>query len=185
MDSRAAEMELLDLGTLHRETELHRKVVDALALAASVTLERVRGEGVADPALADFGGGIEAAYSLTRVGLDDGARLAFGDADEATEWGAAGVAVGIVHRLLRRRVFCRLPKGTGADYLMRSSDVLAGDAFERLEVTGISRGDETAGTRLREKVRRLALHPDAGVGWAVVTRFHGATVEVRGERWPQ
>ena len=184
MASSAAAPAILDLGLLHQEADLCREVVDVLALAASVTLERVRGEGSKDSAVVLIDTEPESRFEIHRLSLTGTRRDSLGDPQEATEWGAAGIAVGLVNRVLRRRVFSRLPKGTGADYLMRIADAPDDDTFERLEVSGIADGRETASERLREKVRQLASHPCDGAGWAVVTRFHTETnVEVVGKRW--
>jgi hypothetical protein len=116
------------------------------------------------------------------VAVDDTTRAAWNDAEEATEWAAVGVAISVARRVLGRDVFLRLPKGTGADFLMRDpandpADGLA-ERYERLECSGIGDGKESSATRLRKKDRQLerARHELPGV--AIVTTFRADPVHI-------
>lgn len=118
--------------------------------------------------------------------MDDAARRTYADPQEATEKGAEAVAIVAARCLLDRVVFRRLPKATGADYLMRplaAADANT-DSYARLECSGIADGQETAAGRLRDKIAQLARYPDGGAGRAIVTRFCSSPVDIRSRRWP-
>jgi hypothetical protein len=160
------------------ETELSRPVAEALALAATVVLDRVHGPRARDQAVVHADDS-ERAAEIHRVPIDDRARATYADAQEATEEGAEGIAVLLARRMLGRIVFRRLPKGTGADYLMRDPGANDSDAYERLECSGIADGQESATARLRSKIEQLARFPDQPPGRAVVTHFRQEPVEIR------
>jgi len=84
----------------------------------------------------------------------------------------------VAREILGRIVFRRLPKGTGADYLMREDGEPNGDRYERLEVSGIGDGHETASARLSAKIDQLRRH-DGPSGVAIVTRFTERPREVQ------
>jgi hypothetical protein len=160
------------------EVELSRPVSEALALAASVVLERVHGERTRDAAKVHEDEVGRSAH-IQRVPIDDRARDTYADPQEATEEGAEGIAIAVARRMLDRIVFRRLPKGTGADYFMRDPRSNGGDTYERLECSGISDGQESAVTRLRSKIEQLARYPGHSSGRAVVTHFRMKPVEIR------
>lgn len=172
----------LDLQRLSAETELSRPVAEAIGLAASVVLERLHGPGASDLAMV-HGDGAERTAVIGRVLVDGPARATYADPQEATEEGGEGVGVATAHRVLERIVFRRLPKGTGADYLMRDPSTGDGDAYERLECSGIGDGRDPAEARLRSKLRQLARFPEHPPGYAIVTDFGAAPVEIRYGRW--
>jgi hypothetical protein len=124
-----------------------------------VVLDRVRGPRERDGATV-HGDGAERAADIRRVPVDDRAHATYADAQEATEEGAEGIAIVVARRMLGHVVFRRLPKGTGADYLMRDPGADDGDAYERLECSGIADGQEAATARLRSKIEQLARFPD-------------------------
>lgn len=172
----------LDLGKLPEETELSRPVVEAIALAASVVLDRVHGPREGDDLTVEAGAS-KIRARLRRVAVDLRARETYGDAQEATEEGAEGVAVAVAGRVLNRVVFRRLPKGTGADYLMRDPSCAEGDGYERLECSGIAEGRELLSTRVREKLKQLGSFSRTQPGLAVVTDFRPSPVAVHIARW--
>jgi hypothetical protein len=172
----------LDLAALPVEAELSRPVAEALALAASVVLDRLHGAREGDAAIL-HGHASPRTGELRRVPVDAAARATYADPQEATEEGGEGVAVVVARRVLDRIVFRRLPKGTGADYFMRDPEVVEGDTYERLECSGIEDGQETAAARLRSKLEQLARFPKEPPGWAVVTSFRMEPVEVRFGSW--
>jgi hypothetical protein len=81
--------------------------------------------------------------------------------------------------VLDRIVFRRLPKGTGADYLMRDPQTEGGDNYERLECSGIAEGRESTISRLTSKLEQLARFRAHGPGTAIVTNFREEPVEIR------
>lgn len=169
---------ILDLSALPAETELSRPVAEALALAASVMLDHFAPTRERDPAVI-VGGGASWTSELRRVRVDDAARATYADHQEATEEGAEGVGISVARRALERVVFRRLPKGTGADYLMRGLHETEGDDYERLECSGIAFGQESASARLRTKLRQLARFPKGPPGVAIVTDFHETPVDIQ------
>lgn len=172
-----------DLQRLPADTELSRPVAEAIGLAASVVLERLHGARLDDPAVVHGGSDGGRAALIARLPLDDRARSSYADPQEATEEGGEGVGVVTARHVLDRIVFRRLPKGTGADYLMRDPGAPDGDAYERLECSGIGDGKESAEARLRSKLQQLARAPDQPPGYAVVTDFGVEPVEIRYGRW--
>lgn len=173
----------LDLADLPKHGELSRSILEALALAASVCLERCHGTRAQDPAEI-LGSGKNWKANIRRAPLDAQAHATYGDPQEATEHGAVGVAVLVVSRVLDKVVFRRLPKRTGADYLVRDARGPAGDDYERLECSGISSGDESTQTRLARKLGQLARFPEQPKGIAMVTNFRSNPVAVHFDRWP-
>jgi hypothetical protein len=169
---------VLSLRDLPAEVELSRPVSEALALAASVVLDRHQGQKERDVAAIHRDDTSQAA-EIHRVPIDGQARATYADLQEATEEGAEGVAMILARRALNRIVFRRLPKGTGADYLMRDPESKDDDAYERLECSGIADGQETATSRLRSKLEQLARFPNQPPGRAVVTHFRMKPVEIR------
>ena len=169
---------VLSLPDLPAEVELSRPVSEALALAASVVLDRHHGQGDRDFATVHDGDS-ERAAEIQRMPVDDRARDSYADLQEATEEGAEGIAIITARRVLDRIVFRRLPKGTGADYLMRDPRAQDGDTYERLECSGIADGQESATARLRSKLEQLARFPSQPSGRAVVTHFRMKPVEIR------
>lgn len=174
----------LSLPDLPAEVELSRQFSETLALAASIMLEHAHGVGERDVAII-HGDDSSLEAEIHRVPVDDRARASYADLQEATEEGAEGVALIVARRILNRIVFQRLPKGTGADYLMRDPEAKHGDAYERLECSGIAGGQESATSRLRSKVDQLARFPSHPSGRAVVTHFRKAPVEIRIGRFPR
>lgn len=75
---------ILDLATLPSATELSRPVAEALALAASVVLDRAS-PGRTTDAASITGGSSERPAELRRVVVDDAARSTYADYQEATE----------------------------------------------------------------------------------------------------
>jgi hypothetical protein len=176
----SADSIVLDLGAIATESKLSREVATSLAQAASVVLDRLHGARDGDEAEIHCNGTVRAA-KLKRVEVHERARESFGDPDEATEKGAEGVAVTVAARVLNRVVFRRLPKHTGADYLMCHPEAHRAEEYERLECSGIGEGRETARNRLRAKITQLARFPHAGPGTAVVTHFRD--IELHIESW--
>jgi hypothetical protein len=142
-----------------------------------VVLARHQGPRERDVAVIQRGEASQDAEIL-RTPIDGRTRDTYADPQEATEEGAEGVAISTARRALHRIVFRRLPKGTGADYLMRDPESKDDDAYERLECSGIADGQESATARLRSKLAQLARFPTQPSGHAVVTHFRMHPVEI-------
>jgi hypothetical protein len=176
---------VLDLTALPASAELSRPVSEALALAASVVLDHLHGMRERHAA-AIHGRGARRAGEVVRVPVDDVGRATYADRQEATEEGGEGVALLVARHVLDRIVFRRLPKSTGADYLMRDPRLPEdSDAYERLECSGIGDGRESAAARLERKIAQLARFPQQPWGQAVVTDFGAEPIEIRFGGLPQ
>jgi len=96
----------------------------------------------------------------------------WGDADEATEDGASGVAFLLVLRLTDYTVIERSAKGTGIDYWLGHHDA---DPFERgarLECSGIAKSNESdVRARVRAKMKRAANAKASPPVYVCVTEF--------------
>lgn len=94
-------------------------------------------------------------------------RRTYADLQEATEWGASGVAIVIICMHTGRIVVERSRKGGGFDYWLGKED--DGNLFQnkaRLEVSGILKGDlAKIEARLRQKVEQVS--PSNGSGTPV------------------
>ena len=112
-------------------------------------------------------------YSLTWAPIDDQARRSWNDDQEATEHGAYGIAVILVHAQLGYAVTSRSRKGTGFDYwLGRHSFTVPFEDEARLEVSGIRSGTSTDITkRVRAKQKQVAQRPSPLPGFVVVVEF--------------
>src|SRR5579864_6085092 len=80
-------------------------------------------------------------------------RRSYADLQEATELGAAGVAIAALNRFAGFVVMQRSRKGTGFDYWISRKDVASGPLFQNcapLEVSGILNGDDA---ELQRRVR--------------------------------
>jgi hypothetical protein len=173
---------LLKLATLSEVARLSRSRCETFAAAASVALERAHGVRDVDAAtvLRD-----EAAREATivRTGVDDIERATWADPNEATEDGAVGIAILVAREELGLVAFRRLVTGTGADYCV-AAPTHGDDEYERLECSGLAKGEEPAGARLRSKLKQMARGNDKRPGWAVVTDFKTEPVDIRMARWP-
>jgi hypothetical protein len=112
-------------------------------------------------------------------------RTTYNDEQEATEWGAVGIALVIATDTLGYRGILRSRKGTGFDYWLGETTVTP---QARLEVSGIRQGDSTRiQARVREKQMQTA-QSDAMLGHLpaiiIVVEFGQpcAIVEIGNER---
>lgn len=102
------------------------------------------------------------------------------DPDEATEWGAIGIAILTVREVTGLTSVKRSVKGTGFDWwLGEAADPLFQNAA-RLEVSGIRHGTESdIKTRLRKKLKQTARSDDSGLpAYATVVEFSQPTVRI-------
>jgi hypothetical protein len=87
-------------------------------------------------------------------------RDSWDDPNEATEFGAAGVAVLLADKLFRKKVTKRARIGTGFDYWLGEKEENSVNMFEnttRLEVSGIRQGDDLAvDSRVNQKLKQTS-----------------------------
>lgn len=99
---------------------------------------------------------------------------AWDDPQDATEFGACGIAILLILELTQYTVIRRARKGTGVDYWLGYKDAtLPFQDAARLEVSGILNGDEnTVKGRVRKKINQT--HPTDSselVAYIVVVEF--------------
>ena len=111
---------------------------------------------------------------------DDQARRTWRNEIDATENGAAGVAVLMARRLLGYVVTSRSRHGTGFDYWLGrdiDSDPIQDEV--RLEVSGIRYGTSAAvARRVREKLGQMTRGKVPAPGYAIVVEFGRPTATV-------
>ncbi|ETW93058.1 MAG: hypothetical protein ETSY2_52085 [Candidatus Entotheonella gemina] len=98
---------------------------------------------------------------------------AWADEQEATEYGACGIAILIILALTDYTVIRRSRKGTGIDYWLgyQDTDYPFQDAA-RLEVSGIRRGnDRVVAARVSQKIRQTKPSDEALPAYIVVVEF--------------
>lgn len=118
-------------------------------------------------------GPLQADYNLKRLKIAELALNSFADLEEATQFGAMGVAVCILSDQLKWKVK-RSWKGTGFDYW--GGAIGTGDSFKnkiRLEVSGDLEGsDAEVNQRLRDKLEQTKRSDDLGLpAYAIVVEF--------------
>ena len=128
---------------------ISQRLGDSLAEAGGVCLES---EGHAQGVQLTVRGDVSNRYSVRWHPVDAQARRAWGDAEEATENGAAGIAALLVEKELPYTVIRRARRGHGFDYWLgdKNKGLPVQRDAARLEVSGIRHGD---GIRIRARVR--------------------------------
>jgi hypothetical protein len=121
-----------------------------LANAAAVCLDKNRhSSGVELEVSGQYRRRVEVCWD----GPTDQVRNSYADLQEATEFGAAGVAIATLNNFGGWIVMQRSRKGTGFDYWISKKDDHCGPLFQGcapLEVSGILNGDDT---ELQRRVR--------------------------------
>jgi hypothetical protein len=135
---------------------------ESLAQAAAVCLEdQEHSPGTELRIDGDFSG----VFFLLWDCVSNQIRRSLADMQEATEWGACGVAILLVEKLTSLRVVQRSYKGTGFDYWLGKEDDIE-ELFQgkkRLEASGILRGTE-ATIRARVKKKLMQTDQSDGIG---------------------
>lgn len=103
----------------------------------------------------EVGGTFSGSMALLRFPVDDQMRRRYADLQEATEFGACGVAILLARRLVGYTVVERSVEGTGFDYWLGHEDDLPFQNKARLEVSGILAGDDAQiAARARQKTEQ-------------------------------
>lgn len=150
------EVEKVHLNTLQGGTPgITPAIGETFAEAAAVCLEdQKHSSGVGINVNGDFSEAFAIAWDETT----DQMRRSWADLQFATEMGAYGVAVVLLHELTELTVVERSRKGTGFDFWLGIKNEIAKTLFQgkaRLEVSGILNGDEnTIRSRVRQKLRQ-------------------------------
>lgn len=153
----------------------------SLAQAAGVCLEsQGHAQGVNLRVRGDRRGNHELHWPL----VTPQAQRSWANEDNATEDGAAGVAVLLAREEIGYVVVERANRGTGFDYWLGSQSEEVAPYEAKMEVSGIRNGDETdIRRRVREKMEQIA-RPVPPVApnlpaYAVVTEFSRPVAEIR------
>ena len=150
----------------------------ALAEVAGVCLES---QGHAQLTLMTIRGHITIRLQLTWPEVTDQARRTWGDSEEATEYGATGVAVLLARQELGYLAIERSPKGTGIDYwLGEDSRTLSFERKARLEISGILNGSSgKVQARVKEKLQQTYRSDGPLPVFVVVVEFGTPLTEVQ------
>ena len=105
---------------------------------------------------------------------------AWNDPEEATEQGAAGIAVLLAERETGYEVIRRSRKNTGFDYWLGEKTSHDFREEAKLEVSGIRKGNNTdVRARVREKLRQMRRSRDLALpAYAIVVEFSKPLAEV-------
>lgn len=123
-----------------------------LAESASVCLHN---QGHDDTVQMSVSGAYEVIYSVQRLPVTNQMRSTYSDLQDATEWGACGIAILLIYDLTPYTVVERAWKGGGFDYWLGDKNDPLFQKRARLEVSGILHGEEsTIKTRIKQKLRQ-------------------------------
>ncbi|MGC4100187.1 hypothetical protein [Ferruginibacter sp.] len=141
-----------------------------LAEAASICLQS---QNHSIPVDFPVEGYISETYSLTCLEVNELAINSFGDLEEATQFGAMGIALAIMHHQTGWKIK-RSWKGTGFDYwLGEESEEYPFQNKLRLEVSGDLKGtDNEIKTRLNQKLKQTEISDHLAIpACAVIIEF--------------
>lgn len=152
----------------------------ALAEAAGVCLDS---EKHAQGMELRVSGYVSGGYSVEWPPIGRQSRRAWNDPDEATEYGAAGVAILLIERETGYSVIQRSDKGSGVDYWLGDASDPKYRFAARLEASGIrSGGSGIVRARIRRKMNQTKAS-DSAYGnlpaYVVVVEFGTPLAEVR------
>ena len=150
----------------------------ALAEAAGVCLES---QGHAVLTQITIRGHVSIEQPLVRPQVTEQTRRTWNDPDEATEYGATGIAVLLARQELGYLVIERSVKGTGIDYWMGDeSDALSFERKARLEISGIRSGSSSAvRDRVRQKLQQTTPSDGSLTAFVIVVEFGTPLAEVQ------
>ena len=150
----------------------------ALAEAAGVCLES---QGHEQLTLITIRGYVSSGLPLVWPQVTDQALRTWNDLQEATEFGATGVAVLLARHELGYMAVERSPKGTGIDYwLGEDSDTLSLERKARLEISGILSGSGgQVRVRVNEKLKQTLPSDGPLPVFVVVVEFGTPLAEVQ------
>ena len=177
--SEASRETSLDLRTLGDGSMLglSAAVGASLAQAAAVCLQS---RGHVQGVLLVVSGAVTATLPMIWKPADDQARRSWANEIDATEDGAAGIAIVLARHALGYVVTSRSRHGTGFDYWL-GRDVRNQPLHDeiRLEVSGIRKGGSTTvARRLRQKLSQMKAGGVTAPGYAIVVEFGHPRVRV-------
>lgn len=151
-----------------------------LAEAAGVCLENQRHNLGVDMAMK----GIHThTFQVFWPEVTEQARRSWNDMDEATEFGACGVAISLILRCTSYTVIERSRKGSGFDYWLGHQEdkhLLTFEKKARLEVSGIQNGTNSqVKTRVQNKINQTKRSGSSGLpAYIAVIEFGSPCAEV-------
>ena len=150
----------------------------ALAEAAGVCLESQGHELLTQITIR---GHVSVEHPLVWPRVTEQTRMTWNDPEEATEYGATGIAVLLARQELGYLVIERAPKGTGIDYwLGDESDALSLERKARLEISGIRNGSSNmVRNRVREKLQQTTPSDGPLPAFVIVVEFGTPLAEVQ------
>ena len=150
----------------------------ALAEAAGVCLES---QGHAVLTQITIRGHVSIEHPLVWPQVTEQTRRTWNDPDEATEYGATGIAVLLARQELGYLVIERSVKGTGIDYWMGDeSDALSFERKARLEISGIrSCSSSAVRDRVRQKLQQTTPSDGSLTAFVIVVEFGTPLAEVQ------
>lgn len=105
---------------------------------------------------------------------------AYNDLQEATEYGACGIAIILAEKITGNVVIERSRKGTGFDYWLGKNDedpLFANKS--RLEVSGILQGDDGHfEARIKQKKEQMGVTKDVAPGYVAIIEFSNPKAHV-------
>ena len=142
---------------------------DTLAQAGGVCLES---QGHVPGVQLQVKGSLKNTYSMDWPEVTEQARKCLNDPNEATEWGAVGVAILLAKNELGYSVMERSRKGTGFDYWIGDETELPFDRKARLEISGIRKGSNPdVKARVHEKLNQVAQSGHSPTAYVIVVEF--------------
>jgi hypothetical protein len=102
----------------------------------------------------------------------DQQRRSHNDLQDATEFGACGLAIYLIRDQTGQVVVERSRKGTGFDFWLGDNDDQVFQHKARLEVSGILKGDEPdIGARVARKLKQITVSDGTLPGYVAVVEF--------------
>ena len=171
MNEDAAELVTLSLATLAEGLPALTPAIGGyLAESASVCLENQHYPFICRLSVQHLE---ETVYLLERLSVDEQMRLGHNDLQDATEFGACGVAILAIGEITGWTIVEKSIKGTGFDYWLGEADEnFVFHKKARLEVSGILRGDQSmVDIRLRQKIAQTYISDGEYPAYIVVVEF--------------
>lgn len=109
---------------------------------------------------------------VVRRAINEPAQKSWQDLQEATEYGAYGVAILLILEFTEYTIVERSCKGTGFDYWVGINNSMLFQKRARLEVSGILNGSDSAITyRLRQKIEQVNRIRHALPAFIIIVEF--------------
>lgn len=120
-------------------------------------------------------------YALKWPTVNDQMQRSLNDQEEATEFGATGIAVLLAKKVVGYAVVERSRKGTGFDYWLGDESLIPFQNKARLEISGIRKGNaETVRSRVRTKLKQTGPSDQTGLpAYVMVIEFSQPLVDMR------